>query len=181
MTTTPTDEEVKEFLKESNEIEREYSQEAMDDAEQAWFMAVINARDFDTPYLLGIHRRLLKRLAPHYAGKIRDFPVYIGGERRDQNKEEIKKELAKLFKKWRDNKETLKDMPDSTKELFVKEWHIKYEKIHPFGDGNGRTGRILMNIQRLTLNLPLMIIHTGPEQFKYYTWFKENGIKNKKD
>lgn len=27
----------------------------------------------------------------------------------------------------------------------LAEFHIRYERIHPFGDGNGRTGRILLN------------------------------------
>ncbi len=27
----------------------------------------------------------------------------------------------------------------------LAEFHIRYERIHPFGDGNGRTGRVLIN------------------------------------
>lgn len=27
----------------------------------------------------------------------------------------------------------------------LAEFHIRYERIHPFGDGNGRTGRVLLN------------------------------------
>ena len=26
----------------------------------------------------------------------------------------------------------------------LAEFHIRYERIHPFGDGNGRTGRVLL-------------------------------------
>ena len=54
----------------------------------------------------------------------------------------------------------------------IEQDHIWFEKIHPFEDGNGRTGRILMNIQRLNAGLPLLIIHEGKEQMEYYKWFQ---------
>lgn len=38
-------------------------------------------------------------------------------------------------------------------------FHHKFEKIHPFMDGNGRTGRMLMNFILLNSNLPPTIIH----------------------
>lgn len=151
---------VEEFLKESNAIEREYSEIALQDAKQAWIMAVLNRTEIDLSYIIGIHRRLLKRLNSSISGKIRTVPVYIGGELRDQNKEQIIKELTKLCE-WKPNTWG-----------GIKKWHIRFEKIHPFEDGNGRTGRILMNIQRINSGLPLLIIHEGEEQMEYYKWFR---------
>jgi Fic family protein len=58
------------------------------------------------------------------------------------------------------------------KELGWKQAHIRFEQIHPFVDGNGRIGRILMNWQRLQEKLPILVIHEGPEQAEYYTWFR---------
>lgn len=150
-----------EFLSESNKIEREYSDVALQDAKQAWTMACLASKDgININYILGIHRRLLKRLNPEIAGKIRDCPVSIGGKTKWDNKEEIKESLNKLCKIIPKNEEE------------IKEWHIKFEYIHPFEDGNGRTGRILLNIQRLKIGLPLLIIHEGEEQMRYYKWFK---------
>jgi Fic family protein len=175
----PTDKEVEEFLRESNAIEREYSDIALQDANQAWITGVLNAKeDFSIDLMCGLHRRLMKRLNPKIAGHIREVPVYVGnstGYRECLKPELIKKELQKLFDSWNKNKITLQDpeLPNSTKEMFVKDWHIKFEGIHPYEDGNGRTGRILMNLQRLMLGLPILIIHSGPEQFSYYKWFKE--------
>ncbi len=157
-----------EFLKESNAIEGVYSGNSLNDAKQAWSMACICSKDLKDDgisYMLGIHRRLMKRLNPDIAGKIRDKKVYVGsyskGFRECLDPVKIKSELEKLFIIKPKNEEE------------IKQWHIQFEKIHPFEDGNGRTGRILMNIQRLIIRLPLLIIHTGKEQQDYYKWFKE--------
>lgn len=40
----------------------------------------------------------------------------------------------------------------------VLETHIQFEKIHPFSDGNGRTGRMIMNYSLLENGLPPLII-----------------------
>ena len=37
-------------------------------------------------------------------------------------------------------------------------WHGYYEYLHPFRDGNGRTGRLLSNFILLQANHPLLII-----------------------
>jgi Fic family protein len=53
----------------------------------------------------------------------------------------------------------------------VAKRHIQFERIHPFRDGNGRTGRIIMN-QTLMNNgaLPVAISHTSKYQqaFRIY-------------
>ena len=158
-----------EFLKESNAIEREYSEEAFEDARQAWIMAQLASNEpMNISYFLGIHRRLLKRLNPKIAGKLRKVQVGV------MTKKGFKEAIH-----WSSIEEELRLLcnpglyPTSSEKL-IKRWHIQFEKIHPFEDGNGRIGRILMNIQRLKIGLPLLIIHEGEEQKSYYKWFREN-------
>jgi Fic family protein len=158
----PKDKEIKEFLKESNAIEGEYSDNALRDAMNSWILAVVMRREFSVGYICAIHRRLMRRLNPRIAGTIRNCPVRIGGEIRNQDMQQIKVELEA----WLEHQFTRKD------ERGIIQSHIVFEKIHPFEDGNGRVGRILMNIQRLNAGLPLLIIHTGKEQQEYYRWFK---------
>lgn len=166
-------EEEIEFLKESNYIEGEYSKEALEDAKQGWMMAKICANEpLSIDYIFAIHRRLMKRLNPQIAGKIRDCRVYIGGEIKGQTKDEIKKELGELVSLWNTNQKILLDKSKQDKENFIKKWHILYESCHNFVDGNGRVGRILMNIQRLKLGLPVLIIY-NKNKFDYYKWFKD--------
>lgn len=153
-----TTEELK-FLKESNAIEREYSRKALTDAIKAWKFAKEQKR-LDLQEILKIHQILMQRLRPGIAGKIRNCVVYIGGERKDQSNREIKESLYSIC------------LVNPNTEKTIKKWHVAFEAIHPFEDGNGRVGRIIMNWQRLKAKLPLLIIHEGKEQEQYYGWFR---------
>lgn len=153
--------EVVEFLKHSNWIEDEYSQVALLDAKYAWQWALSNCKEINLNYILRIHRILLKNLAPKIAGQIRRVNVRVG-ENLCPDYMKVNSLLLTWFDKYKDAKT----------EEEIKEAHIEFEHIHPFSDGNGRTGRIIMNVQRLVANLPLDIIHQGEEQMDYYEWFK---------
>lgn len=59
------------------------------------------------------------------------------------------------------------DYPD----LWAKQSHIGFEHIHPFIDGNGRLGRLLLNWQRVKMKLPILVIKNA-EKKEYYEWFK---------
>ncbi len=47
--------------------------------------------------------------------------------------------------------------------------HSKFEQIHPFSDGNGRVGRLLMNAMLLNVNFTPAIIRQEQKQL-YYTY-----------
>lgn len=164
--------EIIDFLRESNAIEREYSDLALRDSVTAWQyahkMIIKKNEPISKRVIIGVHKRLLINLNDRIAGKFRRIQVGV----------QIKDEFHEAIH-WTQINDKIKDWCDvfnkDTKEQY-KNWkgnHVWFEKIHPFIDGNGRTGRILMNIQRLKFGLPLLVIHEGKEQREYYKWFAE--------
>lgn len=175
--------EVLEFLEESNAIELENSQIGMGDAVKAWNYAINNyekvASDIEgVDYILNIHAILMKRLNQPIAGKLRTTPVYI--QKTDtgeivRNIPFISTALIKdELKKWVED-HIFGFRFDNLKAEWhvIKKSHVEFELLHPFEDGNGRVGRILMNVMRLCNGLALLVIHAGPEQMEYYKWFQE--------
>lgn len=169
----PTKFQTSEFLRESNAIEGVYSVKALEDAKKAWGFAYKERKRIKSlDYVLTIHKLLLRRLNKNIAGKLRKCPVYIGGEKKDNYENLDKQVLEWLFQAYITDFENQRKGSLYDRDDFSRAAHISFENIHPFEDGNGRVGRILYNIHRLNLGLPLHIIHEGEEQQNYYQWFK---------
>lgn len=180
------------FLKESNAIEGVFDDKALEQSFAAWEFFIL--QDKITPTnILKLHTILMKgKLVKKWLGKFRTVNVSIG-------KHEIvgitDDKIMWKFKKtgeglpWRSVKKALGDwveMANLTVKLpmesvfnspekmdgEIRQDHVVFEGIHPFVDGNGRVGRILMNWQRLKVGLPILIIKNDEKQ-EYYKWFKK--------
>lgn len=162
--------EVIEFLKHSNWIEGVYDPDALEDAMKAWTymegttMLTVGA-------ILECHRVLMERLWPRIAGKFRNCNVRVGdyvAPTFDQ--------VKRLMEQWLMNFSRVETVKLGAKvfpcELKIKKAHVVFEKIHPFEDGNGRVGRIIMNWQRVREGLPVLVIREEERQ-DYYRWFKK--------
>ena len=60
----------------------------------------------------------------------------------------------------------------------ILEFHVKFERIHPFQDGNGRIGRLIMFKECLKHNIVPFIIEDNLKMFYYRglkEWYKETG------
>jgi len=152
-----------EFLKESNLIEN-VGEEGLEDSISAWKYAK-SLKKITKKNILEIHRLLLRNLNPRIAGKFRKCNVSVGG-RICPNWEKVEVEISEEIRAL--------NHPKSnnlfTKDEVAKTNHILFERLHPFEDGNGRTGRILYNWQRLFLDLDIHIIKYN-DRWDYYRWF----------
>ncbi|MBO6307722.1 MAG: Fic family protein [Oribacterium sp.] len=62
----------------------------------------------------------------------------------------------------------------------MAEMHIQFERIHPFSDGNGRTGRLLLSYELLKNDLPPMVI-PSEQRTEYFAFLAKQDIKGLSD
>lgn len=67
---------------------------------------------------------------------------------------------------------------NSNQDIFTKiaQYHIEFERIHPFEDGNGRTGRLLINYELIKNNIPPVVI-IKDDRAKYFEYLNKQNIK----
>lgn len=100
-------------------------------------------------------------------GDYKKLPNEVGGIETSLP-ENVKADMKKLIDEYNSKKEkTLEDIID---------FHVRFEKIHPFQDGNGRVGRLIMFKECLKYNIVPFIIDDDLKLF-YYRGLKEWNVE----
>lgn len=96
-------------------------------------------------------------------GDYKKIPNEVGGMNTTLP-EEVAQRMKELLKEYNDKKE--KSFED------ILDFHVKFERIHPFQDGNGRVGRLILFKECLKYNIVPFIIDDHLKMF-YYRGLKE--------
>jgi Fic family protein len=167
--------ELKTFLSESNAIEGVYDADSLKQALYAWEY-LSEKKELNPSVICKIHKILMlhQRLQPDEKGYFRKRQVMIGGR-----EGLLWTLIPDKIQQWCEVANLMVNYPGSGKriEQDIQNHHVSYEHIHPFIDGNGRTGRMFLNWQRVRLGLPLLIIQEKEKQ-AYYDWFSTGRERN---
>ncbi len=162
-------EQLRSFLIESNAIEGVYDQDSLDQANYAWEY-LISQNNLKPSVIFETHRVLMEhqRINLEHKGYWRDCNVRIGPFGAPDWTL-----IPQLMQAWIEevNTSATFHLSEEEQDLLLQDFHVRYEKIHPFVDGNGRTGRMFWNFLRLKRGLPLKIIREEDRQ-EYYRLFR---------
>ncbi len=165
---TVSEEEVPEILEKKkavgpDEIETKGVAKAVD--------YILNTREeLSMEFLLKLHKLCFEG-SKSFAGKFRDVNVVVKnyyGEiiHMGVPKEHLKEYLNDFISWYKENKDKFKPL------VLAAIIHNQFEHIHPFQDGNGRVGRLLLNFILLKNNYPPINIMLEDRQ-KYYKTLQE--------
>lgn len=129
----------------------------------------VEVRSVDYELLLLLHRMLITTIDEEIAGRVRGDREYVRvGSHVAPAPEQVPVLLEELFSSY--------EKAGSYFLENIARFHLQFEHIHPFVDGNGRIGRLLINYQLMQLGFPPIIIR-DKEKADYYLSFKEYADK----
>lgn len=116
--------------------------------------------------ILFLHKMLISGINDDIAGRFRKVGEYVRvGTHVAPAPEQVERMVESLLTEY---------ISDVTS-FFVDKiaiFHLEFETVHPFCDGNGRIGRVLMNYQLQRSGFPSIIIR-DKEKKEYYSTFAE--------
>ena len=132
-------------------------------------------KEISVELILKLHKTLLTNIRDEIAGRFRSGKEWVRvGTHIGANPEFVNGFMHDL----------VRDYNSDNGEYFLEKiayFHAEFENIHPFGDGNGRIGRLLTNEQLDMLGLPPIIIPNKSKFDEYYPALDEYTKTNKAD
>lgn len=134
-----------------------------------------NKKDISKDLILQLHKLVvqstLKPELESQIGKYRTLQVYIRGTNWLPPKpEEVPREMGSLLSWYSKNKKVLHPL------ILAAYFHSAFETIHPFVDGNGRIGRLLMNLILHMHKYPMINIPNHKRHI-YYKALEDSQLK----
>ncbi len=140
---------------------------------QKLFLQIMHKKqDLSLRTVLSWHKSLFGETKPDIAGSVRDFDVRIGGSRFIPPKSEAVPILLKGFFAW--YRQSQGKLNPAELAALV---HLKFVTIHPFGDGNGRISRLMMNHVLNRFDYPMLDIEYADRR-SYYTALERSSARN---
>jgi Fic family protein len=108
--------------------------------------------------LLRWHENIFRETKPDIAGQFRNYAVRVGSYVAPDWKkvEPLIKQLVSFV-----NESKLNPVEGAARA------HYMFEKVHPFGDGNGRIGRLLLNFILWKNHYPILVIEYKKRKYYY--------------
>lgn len=120
--------------------------------------------DFSGKVIKDIHNLILMD-KPEDKGVYRNLPVRImGAVHAPQQPWEVPLQMGKLLSDYEIMKKELHPIE------YISLFHLRFEQIHPFIDGNGRTGRLILNLELMKNGYPTINVKFADRK-KYYDCF----------
>ena len=114
-----------------------------------------------------LHQMLLGGINDEYAGRLRQEGEYVRvGSHIAPPPEHVPLLLTELLAKHNSGHDQY--FLDN-----IAYFHVSFESIHPFCDGNGRIGRVLINLQLAALGYPQVILRNKGKHKEYYPLFQK--------
>lgn len=128
-----------------------------------------------TGLILSLHRMLLTGIRDDIAGRFRSGKEWVRvGKHLGANPNFVPGLVSELIDNFYQNEN----------DYFLDKiayFHAEFESIHPFGDGNGRMGRVLINQQLALAGYPPIIVQNKSKGTDYYPLFDEYIKTNRYD
>ena len=116
--------------------------------------------------ILFLHKMLIGNINDAIAGRFRTTGEYVRvGTHIAPAPEHVEKMMEEILLEFSaDHNNYFADK--------IAKFHLDFETIHPFCDGNGRMGRVIINFQLMRFGFPSIIIRDKEKRI-YYTSFGE--------